>query len=111
MEYKENENLKYKPFGFTPFIVRDIACWVNEDINENDILETINKNISALCISINLFDKFEKEIEENGKVVKKNSFAFRLIYQDKERTLTDEEVNIEADKIYKALKGEGFEIR
>lgn len=111
LEYKENENLKYKPFGFTPFIVRDIACWVNENINENDILETINKNISALCISINLFDKFEKEIEEDGKLLKKKSFAFRLIYQDKERTLTDEEVNIEADKIYKALKGEGFEIR
>ncbi len=111
LNYKEKENLKYKSFAFTPFIVRDIACWVNENINENDIFEIIKNNISTLCISINLFDKFEKEIEENGKVVKKNSFAFRLIYQDKERTLTDEEVNIEADKIYKALKGEGFEIR
>lgn len=26
LEYKENENLKYKNFAFTPFIVRDIAC-------------------------------------------------------------------------------------
>lgn len=103
LEYKENENLKYKNFAFTPFIVRDIACWVDENVKENDILEIIKNNISTLCISINLFDKFEKD--------NKKSFAFRLIYQDKERTLTDEEVNMEVDKIYKALKSEGFEIR
>lgn len=66
-------------------------------------MEIIKNNISTLCISINLFDKFEKD--------NKKSFAFRLIYQDKERTLTDEEVNMEVDKIYKALKSEGFEIR
>lgn len=80
-------------------------------MNESGIEKIIKENIGQLCISVNLFDKFEKEIEENGKVIKKKSFAFRLIYQDKERTLTDEEVNIEADKVYNALKNEGFEIR
>ncbi len=100
-------DFKYKSFASTPFIVRDIACWVNGSTNEEDIEKIIRENISPLCIKLNLFDKFEKEIDG----VKKKSFAFRLIYQDKERTLTDEEVNIEADRIYKALEERGYEIR
>ena len=102
-----NREVKYKPFALTPFIVRDIACWASEATEENDIERIIQGNISPLCISVNLFDKFEKEIDG----VKKKSFAYRLIYQDKDRTLTDEEVNLEADKVYNALKSEGFEIR
>lgn len=102
-----DREVKYKPFALTPFIVRDIACWTSEATEENDIEEIIQENISPLCISVNLFDKFEKEIDG----VKKKSFAYRLIYQDKERTLTDEEVNLEADKVYNALRSEGFEIR
>jgi phenylalanyl-tRNA synthetase beta subunit len=103
----DGKNIKYKSFALTPFIVRDIACWVGEDISESDIENTIKENISSLCISINLFDKFEKEIDG----VKKKSFGFRLIYQDKEKTLTDEEVNQEAERVYEALKQKGFEIR
>ncbi|MDD3940021.1 MAG: phenylalanine--tRNA ligase beta subunit-related protein [Candidatus Pacebacteria bacterium] len=102
-----DREVKYKPFALTPFIVRDIACWTSEATEENDIEKIIQENISPLCISVNLFDKFEKEIDG----VKKKSFAYRLIYQDKERTLTDEEVNLEADKVYNALRSEGFEIR
>lgn len=102
-----DREVKYKPFALTPFIVRDIACWASEATEENDVEKIIQENISPLCISVNLFDKFEKEIDG----VKKKSFAYRLIYQDKDRTLTDEEVNLEADKVYNALKSEGFEIR
>jgi phenylalanyl-tRNA synthetase beta subunit len=102
-----SKDVKYKSFSLMPFIVRDIACWANENVSEEDVENIIKENITSLCISINLFDKFEKEIEG----AKKKSFAFRLIYQDKERTLTDEEVNLEAEKVYSALKAKGFEIR
>ena len=98
---------RYKSFALTPFIVRDIACWVGEEVSELDIENIIRENISSLCISINLFDKFEKETDG----IKKKSFGFRLIYQDESRTLTDEEVNQEAERVYKALKSKGFEIR
>jgi phenylalanyl-tRNA synthetase beta chain len=84
-----------------------VASWVGEDIFGSDIENTIRENISSLCISLKLFDKFEKEIDG----VKKKSFGFRLIYQDKERTLTDEEVNQETERVYEALKSKGFEIR
>ncbi|MEI6352677.1 MAG: phenylalanine--tRNA ligase beta subunit-related protein [Candidatus Nomurabacteria bacterium] len=102
-----NQNMKYKAFALTPFIVRDIACWTPENTNENDVENIIRENITSLCISVKLFDKFEKEIEG----IKKKSFGFRLIYQDESRTLTDEEVNLESDKVYEALKTKGFEIR
>ncbi len=102
-----NREVKYKSFALTPFIVRDVACWTPQNITEEDVWKIIKENISPLCISVNLFDKFEKEVDG----VKKKSFAYRLIYQDKERTLTDEEVNLEADKVYNALKETGFEIR
>ena len=103
----ENKDTKYKSFSLMPFIVRDVAFWTPENTNEEDLIKIISENISPLCISVNLFDKFEKEIDG----IKKKSFGFRLIYQDKERTLTDEEVNAEADKVYNALKQKGFEIR
>lgn len=103
----ENGDVRYKSFSLMPFIVRDIAFWTGEESNEEDLIKIIKENISDLCISVTLFDKFEKEIDG----VKKKSFGFRLIFQDKERTLTDEEVNAEADKVYIALKEKGFEIR
>lgn len=106
LEYKEKD-IKYKSFSLMPFIVRDIACWVNESVNEEEIEKIIRESVSQLCIDVNLFDKFEKEIDG----IKKISFAFRLIYQDKERTLTDEEVNTEAGRIYNALKDRGYEVR
>lgn len=102
-----NEEMKYKSFSLMPFIARDIACWTPENTNEEDLEKIIKENISTLCISVNLFDKFEKEIEG----VNKKSFGFRLIYQDKEKTLTDDAINLEAEKVYNALKDRGFEIR
>ncbi len=113
LEIKELINLDvkndyiYKEIIKTPFIVRDIALWTNQDTKESEVLEIISSKISPLVVKLTLFDEFEKEIDG---IVKK-SFAYRLVYQDKERTLTDEEVNQEADLIYKALKERGFEIR
>ena len=107
IEGAQDEDIKYKSFSLMPFIVRDVAFWTDDRANEEDLIRIIKENISDLCISVTLFDKFEKEIDG----VNKKSFGFRLIYQDKERTLTDEEVNVEADKVYSALKAKGFEIR
>jgi phenylalanyl-tRNA synthetase beta subunit len=103
----ENEEAKYKSFSLTPFIVRDVAFWTDIEASEEALIKIIKENISDLCISVTIFDKFEKEIDG----VLKKSFGFRLIYQDKERTLTDEEVNQEVNKVYEALKEKGFEIR
>ena len=103
MDEAINKDIKYKIFWTTPFIVRDVACWCGVETKKEDIEKIIQDNISALCVSINLFDEFEKD--------NKKSFAFRLIYQDEKRTLTDEEINKETEKIYEKLKENNFEIR
>ena len=41
----------------------------------------------------------------------KTSFAFRLVFQSYEKTLTDDEVNTMMETYYKVFKDKGYEIR
>ncbi|HUY62465.1 MAG TPA: phenylalanine--tRNA ligase subunit beta [Candidatus Paceibacterota bacterium] len=93
----------YKPFSQYPFIVRDVACWVPADTDEASVGELIRKHAGDLAVRLDRFDTFEKE----GRT----SYAFRLVFQSFERTLTDDEVNAIMEKVYAALKEKGYEIR
>jgi phenylalanyl-tRNA synthetase beta chain len=93
---------RYQPFSKYPCIVRDIALWAGGAESEK-ILEMITKVVGELCVRASLFDQFERQ----GKI----SYAFRLIFQSYERTLTEVEVNQIMEKISVSLKQKGFEIR
>jgi phenylalanyl-tRNA synthetase beta subunit len=94
----------FKPFSAYPYIVRDIALWTPTNAYfPESILETIQKEASDLLVRHGLFDRFEKD----GRI----SFAFRLVFQSFDRTLTEAEINIIMEKISAALKAQGFEIR
>ncbi|HEY4487542.1 MAG TPA: hypothetical protein VI483_02130, partial [Candidatus Paceibacterota bacterium] len=98
------EDVHYKPFSRYPFALRDIALWVSEDISAGDVEKIIAKNAGELLITRKLFDEFRKD----GKI----SYAFRLVFQSFERTLSDEEVNGVMEKIIKNLeKKEGWKVR
>lgn len=88
-----------------PFITRDISVWVPIDITDNLVLENIKNSINNLVVvGPNLFDKFSKD----GK----NSYAFRMVFQAKDRTLTDTEIAEVMQKIEANLKNiSGLEIR
>ncbi len=87
-----------------PFIARDIALWADENVSPESIQKTIKENAGELLIKEpRLFDTFKKE----GKV----SYAFRLVFQSKQKTLTDEEVTIPMAKITEKLVSNGFVIR
>ncbi|MDQ5957263.1 MAG: phenylalanyl-tRNA synthetase beta chain, partial [Patescibacteria group bacterium] len=107
LEGFEDENIKYKSFSLMPFIVRDIAFWCDENTDKQEILKLIEDNVGEFCIAVHIFDEFIKNIDG----VNKKSLGYRLIYQAKDRTLTDEEVNEYAGNIYEILKEKGFEIR
>ncbi len=94
---------KYKTFSLMPFIVRDIAVWVDSSVSADSILEVISQLKGDLCNSVKLFDEFSKD----GKT----SYAFRMIFQSIDRTLTDREVAEYVDPIYEALKSNGWEVR
>ncbi len=93
----------YKPFSLYPFIARDIALWVPSGTEAAIIERTIRERAGELLVRLDQFDRFEKE----GKV----SYAFRLVFQSMERTLTDEEVNSIVENISAALRAAGYEVR
>ena len=93
----------YKPFSTYPFISRDIALWVPESVSGDEVEKILKENGGELLIQCRLFDEFKKD----GKV----SYAFRLIFQSFDRTLTDDEVGKVMDSVTGVLKERGFEVR
>lgn len=96
--------VNYKHFSSYPFVLRDMALFVPESISSSQVEEMITNAGVENLVRINLFDEYRKE----GKV----SYAFRLVFQSFEKTLSDEEVNKEMEKIVsKVSKNKGFEVR
>jgi phenylalanyl-tRNA synthetase beta chain len=93
----------FAPYSVYPFISRDIAMWAPEHLTSDAISASITSHAGPLLIRITLFDTFAKE----GRV----SYAFRLIFQSFERTLTDTEVGEAMQRISDALIAQGLEIR
>jgi phenylalanyl-tRNA synthetase beta subunit len=93
----------YKQFSVYPFITRDIAFWTPASVEEELPKSFIQKEAGELLVRIDQFDRFEKE----GRI----SFAFRLVFQSFDRTLTDEEVNGIMSKLTTTLTAKGYEVR
>lgn len=93
----------YKPFSVYPFITRDIALWVPSGTDVFGIESVLRENAGELLARLDQFDHFEKE----GRV----SYAFRLVFQSRARTLTDDEVNAIMANVTPALAAKGYEVR
>lgn len=88
---------KFTMWSLFPFITRDIALWVPVGTDSGEVEKIIKENINELVVKgPELFDSFTKE--------NKTSYAFRLVFQSYERTLTDEEVNKIIQTITEKLK-------
>ncbi|MEK7593777.1 MAG: phenylalanine--tRNA ligase subunit beta, partial [Patescibacteria group bacterium] len=93
----------YKPFSIYPFILRDIALFAEEG-KEKEILTIIKTEAGPLLFRADLFDVFTKD----GKT----SYAFHLVFQSQEKTLSDEEINKIMDKVTRALNNKkGWQVR
>jgi phenylalanyl-tRNA synthetase beta chain len=99
--------VSYKTVSPYPFITRDIAMWVPGSTTWEGVHNLCSEVRNPLVTRIDLFDTFSKEIEG----VKKTSYAFRLVFQANDRTLTDDEVNTMMEPYYELFKGKGYEIR
>ncbi len=101
----KERDTSFQMWSLYPFIVRDIALWVPEGVSSDEVASVISANANELVVKgPELFDTFTKE----GKT----SYAFRLVFQSFDRTLTDEEVSTVMDKINLALKADsGWELR
>lgn len=101
--YEKTSDVTYAPFSIYPFVSRDVALWTEGDVSSNDVEKVLNEAAGGLRARTTLFDEFEKE----GKV----SYAFRVVFQSNERTLTDSEVNTIMDDIISAIGKQGWEVR
>lgn len=93
----------YTEISLYPFVLRDIAVWMPTGSKTKELLETIQKEAGELLMKAKMFDEFEKE----GRV----SYAYRLVFQSYEKTLTDDEVNLIMKKVEVAMEKKGWEVR
>lgn len=94
------EKIIYKKISQYPFIVRDIAVFVPENVSEDELLLIIKKEAGDLLVRSTLFDVFEKTFPDGSR---KKSFAFRLVFQSYDKTLSDTEINKIMDEIVEAV--------
>ena len=77
-------------------MIRDIAVFTPEGTKAEEVFSIIQKEAGKLMIKNRLFDVFTKTLSDG---VTKISYAYRLIFQSYERTLTDDEANSIMTKI------------
>ncbi len=95
---------EFVPWVDYPCMSRDIAVWVPEGTTYEIIQEIITTNAGEFLIKgPRLFDTFSKD--------EKTSYAFRMVFQAKDRTLTEEEVTTPMQKITEKLAEQGWEVR
>lgn len=100
-----NSVSNFASWSLFPFITRDIAVWVPEGTDVKILEEIYTKNGGEiLALAPRLVDTFTKE--------NRTSYAYRLVFQAQDRTLTDTEVTQIMDSINKELSSHSdFEIR
>src|SRR3989344_1590855 len=100
-------DIHYKKFSLQPFIVRDVAVFVPDGIGSDEVWATIYNGLKKaealeLLQRYSLFDTFKK----GGKT----SFAFRIVFQAMDRTLTVEEANKVMEMANEEMKMRGWEV-
>lgn len=107
VKYARNKK-KYVEVPKFPAVERDIAVLVDEDIEVGNIEKIIQKRAKKLLESAKLFDIYRNE--KIGE--RKKSVAYALIFRDKNKSLSDEDVNPIMENIIKDLEKElGAELR
>jgi phenylalanyl-tRNA synthetase beta chain len=102
-----SEEHEYQPIFFQPAAVRDLAVLVPQGTKVVEVLNKINRAGGKLVRDVDLFDIYSGEEIAQGK----ENFAFHIIYQAEDRTLTNKEIDGIQNKIIKELEEAEWEIR
>jgi len=105
--------VKFTAFSQYPAVLRDIAVWIPEGTTSDALLETIREQArlgqgsgegTEWLVQSRLFDEFSKD--------DKTSYAYKLVFQSMDKTLTDAEVGEIMDRVTETLNNkEGYEVR
>jgi phenylalanyl-tRNA synthetase beta chain len=94
----------FHPYSIYPFALRDIAVWTPNGTEESEVAVLIQKEAGDLLLRMDLFDRFDKE--------SKTSYAFRLVFEAPDRTLSDADLDPVMERITSTLNArEGWEVR
>jgi len=95
-----SEEHEYQPISFQPAAVRDLALLVPRGTKVVEVLNKINRAGGKLVRDVDLFDIYSGEEIGQGK----ENFAFHIIYQAEDRTLSSKEIDEVHQRIIKALE-------
>lgn len=90
---------QYEAVSKYPPVVRDMAIVVADNVESQAMLEAIRSHSDPFVRDIRLFDVYRGK----GIAPEEKSLAFRIVMQDTEKTLTDQEVDLAMTKISQAL--------
>jgi phenylalanyl-tRNA synthetase beta chain len=90
----------FQPIIKYPTKELDVAVWARRDLPWSKVLEIIRSVDSPLIQKVELFDVYTG----SGVPAHRKSIAFRIVYQSKDKTLTDEEVMPVHEGVLKELK-------
>jgi ferredoxin-fold anticodon binding domain-containing protein len=97
-----HENMKYKEISKFPNVSKDVAFVVSKDAKSSDIEAIIRKAAGKKLINLEVFDVYEGVNVGEGK----KSIAYSLTFNDKEKTLSDEEVLAVFNKVIEKVTSE-----
>ncbi|WP_409022663.1 phenylalanine--tRNA ligase subunit beta [Dellaglioa sp. P0083] len=90
----------FAPISKFPSVTRDVALVVANDIANSEIEALIKKQGGKSLIDVHLFDLYQGSHIENGM----KSLAYTLTYQDITKTLVEEDVTNDFNRVIEALK-------
>ncbi len=95
-----SEEQEYRPISIFPSAVRDLAVLVSQKTKVVDVLNIINAAGGAIVRDVDLFDIYGGGELPEGK----KNFAFHIVYQSENHTLSSKEIEDIHKKIIKALE-------
>ena len=103
----EIKDKKFKPFPIFPAVKRDISILTDVETPYVELEKLLSSFESPLLRNFRLVDIYSGKPLPEGK----KSLTFTLEFQSEERTLSDEEVDKEFEKLVTLLKNSGFYVR
>lgn len=92
-----NEEMEYKPISKYPAVNRDVSVFVPLNTKVIEVMDIIENTAGELLIDTDLFDIYEDKTND------RKSFAFHLIFQSHDKTLSEKEITDLMNKIISAL--------
>ncbi len=97
----KNSKISYTEVSRYPSVRRDLALVVDSPVTFGEIMQLAQKSAKKLLKDVNLFDVFEDDTKLGAG---KKSYAVSFVFEDKEKTLQDKEIDKTMDELIKTYE-------